>query len=262
MKWIFRQIQAFLSVYYAYALEYKAEVFLWALSGSLPLILMGVWIEASKGGNFGLNSAQFAQYFLSVFLVKESTIVWMIWEFEKEVLEGTLSFHLLQPIDPVWHHVGKHVAERIARIPFLIALVSLFFFIYPEAFWIPNFINILIFILVIILTFTLRFIIQYTFALLAFWTERVAALEELWFLMYLFCAGVIAPLDVYPPIVRDILLWTPFPYLIHFPASILIGLDVNLTRGFLMMLGWGFIFFIINRWLWKKGLKKYSGMGA
>lgn len=262
MKWFFKKVLAFFSVYYAYMVEYRAEIFLWALSGLLPLILMGIWIEASKQGNFSLNSIQFAQYFLTVFLVKEFTIVWMIWEFEKDVLEGILSFRLLQPIDPVWHYIGMHLSERIARIPFTIGLVSLFFFLYPEAFWLPKITTFLLFLIVIILAFCLRFTIQYTFAIFSFWTERVAAIEELWFLIYLFFGGVIAPLDLFPSQLQNILFWTPFPYLLYFPTAILIGLPVNVTQGILMMLVWLIIFLIFNRWLWKKGLKKYSGMGA
>ncbi|HEY9649962.1 MAG TPA: multidrug ABC transporter permease, partial [Coleofasciculaceae cyanobacterium] len=74
----------FLSVYYAYMLEYRAELFLWALSGTLPLILMGVWTQASQGGQFGLSPTEFARYFLTVFLVRQFNIVWVVWEFEKE----------------------------------------------------------------------------------------------------------------------------------------------------------------------------------
>jgi ABC-2 type transport system permease protein len=103
---------------------------------------------------------------------------------------------------------------------------------------------------------------QYTFALFAFWTERASAIEQFSFLFYLFLSGVIAPLEVFPPLVRAIALWTPFPYLIHFPAAILIGLPVNIGQGILVMLGWCLLFFILNRWLWRKGLKQYSGMGA
>jgi ABC-2 type transport system permease protein len=50
--------------------------------------------------------------------------------------------------------------------------------------------------------------------------------------------------------------------LVHFPAAILIGLPVDIVRGILMMLGWSLLFFIWNRWLWREGLKQYSGMGA
>lgn len=262
MNRIIKQAQAFLSVYYAYMLEYRAELFLWALSGTLPLILMGVWTKASQTGQFGLQPADFARYFLTVFLIRQITAVWVIWEFEKEVVEGRLSPRLLQPIDPVWHHVAGHLAERLARAPFTAMLVLLFFLLYPEAIWQPNISNILLFIPILGLAFILRFLTQYTFALFAFWTERASAIEQFWFLFYLFLSGMIAPLEVFPAAVREIAMWTPFPYLIHFPASVLIGLPVDIGRGLLMMLGWIILFFICNRWLWRKGLKHYSGMGA
>ncbi len=262
MNRIIQQTKTFLSVYYDYMMEYRAELFLWALSGTLPLILMGVWTKASQSGQFGLQSADFARYFLTVFFVRQITAAWVIWEFEKEVMEGRLSFRLLQPIDPVWHHVAGHLSERLARLPFTLVLIGLFFFLYPDAIWQPNLGRVLLFLLVLALAFTLRFLIQYTVALFAFWTERASAIEQFWFLFYLFLSGMIAPLEVFPSIVRDVVKWTPFPYLIHFPASILIGLPIDIGRGLLMMLIWIGLFFIANRWLWRKGLKHYSGMGA
>ena len=86
-------------------LEYRAELLLWALSGSLPFILMGVWTQAAQAGNFGLSAVEFARYFLAVYLVRQLTVVWVIWDFEREIVNGKLSFRLLQPLDPVWHHV-------------------------------------------------------------------------------------------------------------------------------------------------------------
>ena len=263
MKAVLRKAKVLSLVYYAYMMEYRAELFLWALSGSLPLILMGVWYQAAQGGQFGLTPVDFTRYFLAVFVIRQFTVVWVIWEFEKEVIEGRLSPRLLQPIDPVWYHVAGHFSERFARLPFALALIAMFFVVYPQAFWIPSLSNILLFALAAIFAFALRFIIQYTFALFAFWTERASAIESVWFLLYLFLSGLIAPLEMFPPEVREVLLWTPFPYLVHFPAALLIGLkDVNIIQGFLVMLGWGGFFFVWNRWLWRKGLKQYSGMGA
>lgn len=262
MNRVIRKALAFLSVYYAHMLEYRAELFLWALSGTLPLILMGVWTKASQSGQFGLEPADFARYFLTVFLVRQFNVVWVVWEFEKEVVQGKLSPRLLQPIDPVWHHVAAHLSERVARLPFATVLVGFFFLLYPQAIWLPSFGGVLLFVLAVTLAFALRFLMQYTFALLAFWTERASAIEQLWILFYLFLSGIIAPLTVFPPEVSKVALWTPFPYFVYFPAAILIGLPVNILQSFLVMLGWGLLFFILNRWLWRKGLKQYSGMGA
>lgn len=262
MNSLAKKAKTFLLVYYAYLMEYRSETFLWALSNSLPFILMGVWIEASKNGNFALDPVNFARYFLAVFIVRQFTVVWVIWEFEGEVVEGRLSPRLLQPLDPVWHHVAAHIAERFSRLPIVVVLIAFFFILYPQAFWLPSFGTIVQFALVVALAFYLRFIIQYTIALCAFWLERASAIEQLWFLLYMFLAGTIAPLEVFPPQVRAVIEWTPFPYMVHFPAAILIGQNVNWGHSLFVMALWGIPLFFFNRWLWRRGLKHYSGMGA
>lgn len=262
MKKLIRTAGTLLSVYYAYMLEYRAELLFWVLSGTLPLILMGVWMEAAQEGEFPLSSLQFARYFFAAFLVRLLNTVWVIWEFEKQVVEGKLSPRLLQPIDPVWHHVAAHLSDRLTRLPFILGLVVLFFILYPQAFWLPSLGNFLLFVLGVALAFALRFLMQYTFALFSFWMERAAAIEQFWFLLYLFFSGLIAPLEVFPPQLREIVEWTPFPYLVHFPAAVLVGLPVDVGRSLLMILGWGLLFLVWNRWLWRQGLKRYSGMGA
>ncbi|NEQ41785.1 MAG: multidrug ABC transporter permease [Okeania sp. SIO3I5] len=262
MKKIIKTAKVFLSTYYAYMLEYRAELFLWMLSSSLPFIMMGIWTEAAIKGEFPLDKLQFSRYFLAVFLVRSITPVWVIFNFEKEVVEGKLSPKLLQPIDPVWHHVADHIAERFARGLFVVGLILLFFVLYPQAFWLPNLGDFFLFLIVVLMAFFLRFLIQYTLAMCAFWTERATAIEQLWLLPYMFLSGITAPLEVFPEWVLKIVLWTPFPYLIHFPASLLVGLPVDVGRGLLVMLVWSVIFFGLNRWLWRLGLKQYSGMGA
>ncbi|PSO49665.1 MAG: multidrug ABC transporter permease [Cyanobacteria bacterium SW_9_44_58] len=257
-----RKIWTLLSVYYAYMLEYRAELYFWVLANSLPIILMGVWVQAGQKGNFELSPIEFIRYFLGVFIVRQFTVVWVIWEFEREVVEGQLSFRLLQPIDPVWHHVAAHVSERLARLPFALGLIVLCFVIYPDALWYPSIWQILGFTAWCAIAFALRFLMQYTWALFSFWTERANALEQFSLLFYLFLSGLIAPLEVFPPALKQIALLTPFPYMVHFPAAFLMGLPVNFVQGIIVILIWGTVFFIFNRWLWRRGLKEYSGMGA
>ncbi len=259
---MWRIIKTLLVTHYAFMLEYRAELLLWALAGSLPIILMGVWNQAAAGGQFGLSSIQFIRYFLAVFIVRQMSVVWVIYDFEKEVVEGRLSARLLQPLDPGWYHITSHVSERLARLPFIVAMVILGFVLYPQAMWLPSLSQVLLFSLVGGLAFALRFLIQHTFAMCAFWTERAMAIEQLWFLFYLFLSGLIAPLELFPSQLQAVVAWTPFPYLIYFPAAILIGLPVNVGQGLLAIGVWSGIFGVLNRWLWKLGLRQYSGMGA
>ena len=255
-------VTTFLSVYYAYMVEYRAELIFWVLSGSFPLIFLGLWNQAARNSDMGFTPAEFARYFLAVFLARQVTVVWVIWDFEKEVVQGKLSPLLLQPIDPVWRHFFGHMAERITRLPFIALLVGLFCWLYPDAIWRPTPYACFWGGLTLFLAFCLRFLIQYTFAMLAFWVERATAIQQFWYLLYTFLSGMVAPLVLFPDAVREFALWTPFPYLVYFPASLLIGLPVDLQRGLTTMLAWAAIAFIINRLLWRAGLKHYSGMGA
>ncbi len=262
MKRTLRWLRTLLVVYYAHMVEYRAELLFWMLSGSLPIILMGAWIEAAQGDRFSLDALQFARYFISVFFVRQFTLVWVVWEFEKEVVQGKLSLRLLQPLDPGWHHFTSHIAERFARLPLVLVLLVLFFLLYPQAWWLPSWSQVALSAIAIALAFVLRFLFQYTTAMLAFWTERASAIEELFFLFYLFLSGYIAPLEVFPEAVRQIAVWTPFPYMLHFPAAILVGLPVDWGRGLAVIVAWSLLLFALNRWIWRRGLRQYSGMGA
>lgn len=170
-----RKARVLLAVYLAYMLEYRAELFLWVLSGALPLILLGVWSEAARGGSFPFTPGEFARYFLMVFLVRQATVVWVEWEFERDVVEGRLSFRLLRPLDPFFDHLAAHVAERLARLPFVVLLTLLFFALFPEARFLPEPGAFLLGLLLTLLAFLLRYTMQYAIAMLTFWTERATS---------------------------------------------------------------------------------------
>lgn len=258
---------------YAYMNEYRAELILWALANSLSFILMGVWYQAAGRGSFvgvrngaavALSPDDFVRYFLAVFIVRQLTVVWVIWEFEQQVVNGKLAPQLLQPVDPVWRHVMAHVGERFARLPFSIALVALFFVIYPGALFVPSLADFTLFCVLCLAAFCLRFALQYTIAMGCFWTERSSSLEQINFLFYMFLGGAIAPLDVFPEAVRQVIMLTPFPYMIWFPARVLLG-DVapgDIGRAALVMGAWFVVAVVVNRVLWRAGLRRFSSMGA
>jgi ABC-2 type transport system permease protein len=58
MRRALRLARVLLSVQYAYMLEYRAEIALWALSGLLPLIMLGLWIGAGAAADLPLSRDQ------------------------------------------------------------------------------------------------------------------------------------------------------------------------------------------------------------
>tara|TARA_B100000242_G_C42669572_1_gene314052 strand:- start:129 stop:443 length:315 start_codon:yes stop_codon:yes gene_type:complete len=99
-------------------------------------------------------------------------------------------------------------------------------------------------------------------ACLCFWTEKASSIEKLLFIPTLFLSGLLAPVVSFPENVKSWIYFTPFPYLIDFPANLLSGNATNLTIGFSMQIIWILLLFPVFRKIWSSGTKKYTAMGS
>ena len=253
---------ALLSSQYAYMLEYRAEIALWALSGVLPLIMLAVWQGSSGAAAAGFTPQDLGRYFLAAFVVRQFSVVWLIHVFEEDALQGKLSPQLLQPLQPLWRYLAAHVAEQATRVPFVALMLAAVFVLKPGLLWLPSPGQLLLGIVAIQAAFVLRFLLQTLVAMLCFWSERAAALDRLLLIPYLFLSGLVAPLESFPPAVRQLALWTPFPAMVSFPAKLLAGESVDVGAGFLNLALWCAVLFPLSRLLWRAGVRRYSAMGA
>ena len=105
------------------------------------------------------------------------------------------------------------------------------------------------------------FFTQLLIGFISFWLEETWSINVSVRFISAFFSGSIIPLDLYPEIVSKILFWTPFPYLIYIPAKILMGEAVNVGFSFFILFVWSFFMFFCTQWVWKKGLKLYTGAG-
>jgi len=247
---------------YALMLEYRAEILLWALSGLLPLLMLSLWSKAGVAAASGLGSMALARYFISAFVVRQFTVVWVVHAFEEDNLLGRLSPYLLQPLPLIWRYVAAHVAEQATRLPFVAAMVGLVLLAIPAAAWLPSPTTFLMALLAIHLAFWINFLLQFAITMLCFWSERASALERLIYIPYLFLSGLVAPLEVFPPAVRAFALHTPFPSMLYFPARLLSGQMVDRAAGFGAMAAWLALLVPINLLLWRAGVRRYAALGA
>lgn len=262
MSWAWRVARALLGSQYALMLEYRAEIALWALSGVLPLIMLGVWSGSGAAAAAGLSPQQLSHYFLAAFVVRQFTVVWLIQVFEDDALQGRLSPFLLQPLSPLWRYLAAHFSEQASRIPFVAVMLLAVGLAAPGLLWLPSAGALLLGILAILAAFLLRFLVQVLVTTLCFWSERAAALDRLLMIPYLFLSGIVAPLDTFPLAVRRLALATPFPWMVDFPARLLAGEPVNVALGFGAIAAWCLLLLPIGHWLWRAGLRRYSAMGA
>jgi len=243
-------------------LEYRVEIALWALSGVLPFIMFSLWSNNDVGNTFGLNDVGLARYFLSAFLVRQFSVVWVVFSFEEDSLSGRLSPYLLQPLHPLFRYVAAHLAEQATRLPFALAITITFFILNPSSFWFPSLPQLFLAYLSTHLAFSIAFLLQSLVAALCFWTEKSSSLERLIFVPYLFLSGLLVPLSAFPENILKVAMLTPFPYLINFPARILAGMPVDLLSGFSAQILWVSILIPSVNILWKIGVKRYTAMGA
>ena len=257
-----RVARALFTSQYALMLEYRAEIALWALSGVLPLIMLGVWSGSGAGADAGLSPLQLARYFLAAFVVRQFTIVWVIQAFEEDNLQGRLSPYLLQPLPPLWRYLAAHLAEQVTRLPFVVVILALVALVLPGTLWWPSPVSFLLAVVATHLVFLLRFLIQSLITMACFWSERAAALERLQMIPYLFLSGLVAPLETFPEGMRALAFATPFPWMIWFPARLLGGGQVDVAAGFGALLAWIALLLPLTLLLWKAGIRRYSAMGA
>jgi ABC-2 type transport system permease protein len=101
-------------------------------------------------------------------------------------------------------------------------------------------------------------------AMLAFWLLEISTLIFILFAFEYLASGHLFPLDVLPPVLRQILFLTPFPYQMYFPIGIYMGkvAGSDLWRGLAAQLLWVLAAYVFARFMWRRGIKKYSAFGG
>ncbi|KEF33767.1 ABC transporter permease [Deinococcus sp. RL] len=264
---LWRKLRVLFSTRFAEMVEYRAEVVIWMLSGTLSLVMMLVWMAqaaaAPDGRVGGYAPAEFASYFLGVWLTGQLMVVWVAWELDVQVRQGTLSPKLLRPLDPLWEHYAAHVAERVVRFPALLGLLLLFAWLSGASFSTDP-LHYVAALGLAALGFSARFLWEYCLGLLAFWTESSTSFQEVVWLLYAALGGMFAPLAFYPGWVQNIAVWTPFPYMLGLPAQLLAGKAslADAGRGAIVLGAWLVVFWFVRLAVWRLGLRKYGAVGA
>ena len=255
------KIGTLLKTQYSNMMEYRVEIALWAISGVIPFFMLNIWTNNGLNEAINISDIMLSRYFLSAFFVRQFSVVWVVFTFEEDALLGKVSPYLIQPIHPFFRYFAQHIAEQITRFPFALIIAFFFFIFNSTSLWFPSFGIILISLISTFFSFLIQFLIQSIIACFCFWTEKASSFEKLIFIPTLFLSGLLAPVEAFPDFVKSWVYFTPFPYLIDFPASILSGNDVNLFSGISIQIFWILLFLFIFIKVWRKGSKRFTAMG-
>jgi ABC-2 type transport system permease protein len=252
---------------FAMMVQYRAALVIWMIEHVLePLVYLIVWstVAAGNGGDVGqYTPEEFAAYFIILMLVNHVTYTWIMYEYESRIREGTLSSALLRPIHPIHADLADNFSAKLVTLPFMLLIAGGLGLIFQPSLASPAW-AMLLFFPALFLAFLVRGLLEWTLAQAAFWTTRVSAINQAYFILMLFLSGQLAPLSLYPSFVQTAADILPFRWMLGFPVELLLG---RLTPSQAMIgLGaqgvWVILAVILLRFTWRAGIRTYSAVGA
>ncbi|MDP7018620.1 MAG: ABC-2 family transporter protein [Pirellulaceae bacterium] len=182
-----------------------------------------------------------------------------------QIRNGEIKKFLIQPVDLVGFLLLNRVAHKAAYYTVAIGPFALVFFLCRWAFvdGVPDLTTFAAFIASLFMAFLLGFFLEMTIGLIGFWFLEVTSLLFVYMLLSFFLSGHMFPLDMLGEwsVVVDVL---PLKYLAYFPAAVFLGKveGPDLARELLVEAGWVLFFMIACRWMFARGVKRYSGFGG
>jgi ABC-2 type transport system permease protein len=254
-----------LRAYFARSIEYRAIIIIWALASVVPLVMLAVWLTLAADGPVGSYSASdFVAYYLGVLLTRRLAGVWVVWDLDIKIREGQLSVDLLRPLHPFHYDVARVIAAKPLNLLVILPPVALAALLYPGRQFDLSPPAIGLYLLAVSGALLTELFVQWCVGSLAFWWSHATALQEGWFVLYSLLGGQLIPLALLPGALRTVSDWLPFRYLMGFPVEILVGRlgPTELVTGFAMQAAWLLFFWLLFRFIWRRGLREYGAVGA
>jgi ABC-2 type transport system permease protein len=116
----------------------------------------------------------------------------------------------------------------------------------------------------LVLGFLMAFLLDALVTLMAFWTTRVFAFNELVFAVAKLFNGQFVPLRLLPLWMQGIARVLPFQLWGSFPALLLLNKlsPEEMWTNFALQLVWLVILFVAFRLVWTRALRRFSAVGA
>lgn len=255
---------ALVRVGFAAMSAYRAQVVIWFLTTTMPLIMYAMWSTVAQQGPVGrFDEGTFASYFLSTLIVRQLTAAWVVWELNEQIRLGTLSIALLRPVHPLFFLAGENVGAVPFRLVVLVPVIIAAYAFIDGVHLSADPLHILAFAWTVLTAWALNFMVQACIGLLALYTERSLAMQDAWFGLWAVLGGYLIPLELMPRI-RLVADWLPFRSMGSLPTEIILGhLDpATLAQGVAVQLGWLVIITLGLRWMWRTAMLRFEAYGS
>jgi len=265
-----RKYTATLALSVESAMEYRTNFLLSLASGSFAILIQYfVWTaiyESNPSENlFGYEYQQMIVYIVLAGLLSKVMATGFEWEIASDIKNGGLSRFLVQPIRYLPYRIMSFMGTKIVQLVMFSAISIIIFLVLSYTIGLEfDFSNVGLLLFVILLSLLLNCLLFYCISALAFWVSEISAVFIGLGVTTNILSGGIFPLDVFGDNVEKVLTMLPFPYVIYFPLNVINGIysTKEILAGMIMQCLWIIVCFVVAKFLWHKGMKKYVAIGG
>lgn len=175
------------------------------------------------------------------------------------VRTGKLSIYLTRPYSFFWESFSVFLGQKVVQAFVLITIGLLFLLFNTFKLTLPNIESVLL----ITANFFLLFTFLSVIGELSFWLIEMWPLRPIYNGLLALFGGVMFPLDLLPLSISNLIQYTPFSLFGYVNSKAILG-DLpsdSISNYLITSICWTVFFLLIYRILWKRGMKKYEGMG-
>lgn len=248
-------------------LQYRGSVVIFALSLVIePIVYLAIWLRVAADSNGtvnGFGGSEFAAYFITMMIIRQATYTWVMWSLEAWVRHGSLSPFLLRPVHPIHTPIIANLSMKLVAMVVVLPAALLLGLIFRPTFQLHPW-TFLLFPPALMLSIALRFMTEWTIGLSCFWTTRIGAINTIYYAFLLFFSGQFAPVSLLPQPFAEVASWLPFYGMLGFPIELVTG-RLSLSESLIgigAQCGWLAVMVLVTKWIWMRGLRAYSAVGA
>jgi ABC-2 type transport system permease protein len=186
----------------------------------------------------------------------------------RDIREGTIKKYLIQPLDMIGYLLSYRAAHKVAYIvTSFLPYAGLFFLCRGYFDGLPGPATLAVYLVSLLLSFLIGFFFETCLGMVGFWFLEVSSLLWVVNTVNYFISGQMFPLDLLAeraPFWAWLLKNLPFQYLAYFPAVVFLGKvrGPELAQGLAVEVGWAVVLIVVSRWLFARGLRRYSAYGG
>lgn len=247
-------------------LAYRLNFILWRFRNILNLILIYfLWtnVFTVQDSLFGYTKTEIVSYILITNILGALIFSTKTNEVSDHILSGKIINPLLKPFNYFGYIGARECADKILNLTFACVEVALILIILSPIIIVQiSLLSIPILIFMLINGLLISFFISFLLSIFAFWSTDIWGPKFIYFVLTSLLAGIMFPLDVLPDQLYNLILLTPFPYMVYLPSKIAVmGITPETVWYILPGIVWTGILFLITRFLWLKGMKEFSFFG-